>query len=169
MCTYQACTFTGREYTWELQPLLSRDCKSVRAQTQIVETIQRNRGCSWLTWRLVWHPHRYGGGLSWYLSLSFFSISSLVVLSEPQALLTSQTARQVQCGISLLMTGMTLSFQRFFYGFVTMVPAMASKPVPGTKCLFSRNSRPWVLKGVSEPSPGFSRQQVYNKELLKFH
>lgn len=95
MCTYRACPFTGRDSKWAgTHGNPSLFCLMiVRAQTQIVKTIQRNRGCSWLAWRLAWHPHRYGGGLSWYLSLSFYSISSLVILSEPQALPTSQTER----------------------------------------------------------------------------
>lgn len=166
MCTFRACTFTGRDSKWaSTHGNYSLFCLAIANQWENRHKLLkrfREIGAA-ADWRDGW----FGGGLSWCASLSSYSI--LVILSEPQALRTSQTARQVQCGISLLMTGMALSFQRFFDGFVTMVPAMASKLVPGTKCLFSRNSRPRVLNVVSEPSPGFSRQQVYNKDLLKLH
>lgn len=118
MCTYRACTFTGRDSKWaSTHGNYSLFCLAIANRWEHRhKSLKRFREIGAVAdWRDGWFdPRRYGGGLSWYLSLSFYSISSLVILSEPQALLTSQITRQVQCGISLLMTGMELRFQRFF-------------------------------------------------------
>lgn len=76
----------------------------------------------------VRHPCRSGGGLHWYLSLSLYYVSSLLILYKPFSLLTSQIIGQVQLWhLPFCDWHGTLTFQRFFYVFNSTIPTIASQ------------------------------------------
>lgn len=84
------------------------------------------------------HPCRSGGRLHWCLSLSLYYVSSLLILSKPFSLLTSQTIGQVQLWhLPFSDLRGTLTFQQFFYVFNSTIPTIASQMLLSANCLCS--------------------------------